>query len=365
MDQKIRLCTTPDGVHIAYAVCGKGPPLIWITHWITHVEYDCQSPVWLHWIRELSNYNTLVRYDERGCGLSDHDVDISSLEEWVIDLETVVDALGYESFDLFGACQGGAIAVAYAAKHPDRVRRLVFFGAYARGRLVQERSPEQVELDTSILNMIKLGWGRNNPAFRQVFTTLFMPDASEEQRSWFNDIQRKITSPDNASRFLYNSQTLDVTDLARQLRCPALVMHSTGDAMVPLFDGRELASLIPDARFIPLASNNHILLEGEPEWSRFKEELHHFLNSGESKGKTRGTENDFCCLTPREEDVLDLIAQGKSNAEIATQLYISPKTVRNHITNIFSKLNVRRRAEIIVRARDAGFGHSRIMSNGI
>jgi pimeloyl-ACP methyl ester carboxylesterase/DNA-binding CsgD family transcriptional regulator len=363
MRQQIRFCTTPDGIRIAYAVCGKGTPLIWITHWVTHVEYDCQSPVWCHWIKELSGHNTLIRYDERGCGLSDHDVDISSLKEWVIDLETVVDALGIEEFDLFGACQGGAIAVAYAVKHPERVRRLVFLGAYARGRLVQERSREQVELDTSILNMVKLGWGRNNPAFRQVFTTLFMPEASEEQRNWFNDIQQRIASPENASRFLYNSQSLDVTNLAPQIRCPTLIMHSTGDAMVPLRDGRELASLIPGARFVPLASNNHILLETEPEWTRFKDEVHHFLNAAESNGRSHKTENDFCCLTPREEDVLDLIAQGRSNTEIAKQLYISPKTVRNHITNIFSKLEVKRRAEIIVRARDAGFGRTRITSN--
>ena len=364
MHQKIRFCTTPDGIRIAHAVCGRGRPLVWISHWLTHVEYDCDSPVWCHWVRELSNHHTLIRYDERGCGLSDRDIGKNSLDEWVMDLETVVDALELEEFDLLGSCQGGAIAVAYAAKHPESVRRLVFFGAYARGRLVHERSPDQIELDSSILNMVKLGWGRNNPAFRQVFTTLLMPDANEEQRKWFNDIQQKISSPENASRFLYNSQRLDVTKLARQIRCPVLVMHCAGDAMVPLRDGRELASLIPDARFVPLASNNHILLESESEWSRFKQEIHHFLNTGKPNGKTHKRGNDFCYLTPREEDVLDLIAQGKSNMEIARQLYISPKTVRNHITNIFSKLNVKRRAEVIVRARDAGFGRSRIMSNG-
>ncbi|HKI46646.1 MAG TPA: alpha/beta fold hydrolase, partial [Balneolales bacterium] len=288
----------------------------------------------------------------------------STLNEWVTDLETVVDTLGLKEFDLLGSCQGGAIAVAYAVKHPERIRRLVFFGAYARGRLEHKRSPDQIELDASILNMVKLGWGRNNPAFRQIFTTLLMPDASEEQRNWFNEIQQKISTPENASHFLYNSQTLDVTKLAPQIKCPALVMHCAGDAMVPLRDGRELASLIPGARFIPLASNNHILLESEPEWSRFKEELHNFLNANASNGKVHKTGDGFYCLTPREEDVLDLIAQGKSNAEIARQLYISPKTVRNHITNIFSKLNVKRRAEVIVRARDAGFGHNKVISNG-
>lgn len=358
MRQEVRFCTTQDGIRIAYAACGKGRPLVWIAHWLTHVEYDCESPVWCHWVRELSNQHTLIRYDERGCGLSDRNVGKSSLAEWLIDLETVVDALGLEEFDLLGTCQGGTIAVAYAAKHPERVRRLVLYVAYARGRLLQDRPPEQVELDGTMFNMIKFGWGQNNPAFRHVFTTLFMPDAHEEQMNWFNDLQKITIAPDEAAQFLYNSVILDVSEDARKISCPALVMHCTGDAMVHLHDGKELASLIPGARFVQLDSNNHILMEDEPAWTRFMDELSDFLNRSNGNGKSGTLVNDFFCLTPREGDVLDLIAQGKSNAQIAEQLFISPQTVRNHITNIFSKLQVQRRAEVIVRARDAGFGHS-------
>jgi pimeloyl-ACP methyl ester carboxylesterase/tetratricopeptide (TPR) repeat protein len=275
--QHIRFCTASDGVRIAYATVGCGPPLVKAANWLSHLEFDSKSPVWRPWIRALSRDHTFVRYDERGCGLSDRAVDELSLDAWVRDLEAAVDALKLERFPLLGISQGGPIAIAYAARHPERVSHLILYGTYARGRALRELSePEREELDLMV-NMIRIGWGRNHAAFRQVFTSLFIPDGTPEQVEWFNELQRISVEPETAARMYMTFYKLDVRELAPRLDIPTLVLHGTQDRRIPFNEGRLLASLIPGARFVPLETRNHILLESDPAWPHFLREVRAFL----------------------------------------------------------------------------------------
>jgi pimeloyl-ACP methyl ester carboxylesterase/DNA-binding winged helix-turn-helix (wHTH) protein len=280
LGQRIQFCTAADGVNIAYATSGVGPPLVKPANWMTHLEYDWDSPVWRHWLRELSGERTLVRYDERGCGLSDRDADDLSFEAWVRDLETVVDAMGLERFPLLGISQGCAVAIAYAVRHPERVTQLVLYGGFAEGVITRARTPQELDEGTIVMRGIPLGWGHENPAFRMFFAARFLPEGTPEQMRWFSELQRVTTSPEIASRLLSTSATIDVTELAPQVRAPTLVLHATGDAAVPFDQGRLLAALVPGARFISLEGRNHILLEGEPAWTRFVDEVRRFLRSG-------------------------------------------------------------------------------------
>jgi pimeloyl-ACP methyl ester carboxylesterase len=277
IEQQIRYCTARDGVRIAHATIGSGPPLVKAANWLSHLEFDSHSPVWRHWIRELSRHHTLVRYDERGCGLSEWVVDEFSLDAWVRDLEAVVDALELERFPLLGISQGGPIAIAYTARHPERVSGLILCGSYARGRSHWNLSDRQREEGELLLRMISVGWGQDHAAFRQVFTSLFIPDCTPEQAHWFNELQRVSATPDNAARMVGAFHSLDVRPLAPRLDTPTLVLHGRGDLRVPFEEGQLLASLIPGARFVPLESRNHILLEGEPAWPRFLREVREFL----------------------------------------------------------------------------------------
>jgi pimeloyl-ACP methyl ester carboxylesterase len=277
VEQQIRYCTARDGVRIAHGTVGSGPPLVKAANWLSHLEFDSHSPVWRHWIRELCRHHTLVRYDERGCGLSDWRVEEFSLDAWVQDLEAVVDALQLERFPLLGISQGGPIAIAYAARHPERVSRLILYGSYARGRSHRNLSDREREERELMLRMITVGWGQDHAAFRQVFTSLFIPDATPEQAHWFNELQRVSATPENAARIVSAFDSLDVRELAPGLDTPTLVLHAAGDLRIPFEEGRLLASLIPGARFVPLESRNHILLESEPAWPRFLHEIREFL----------------------------------------------------------------------------------------
>jgi pimeloyl-ACP methyl ester carboxylesterase/DNA-binding CsgD family transcriptional regulator len=332
--QQIRFCASRDGVTLAFATMGQGPPVVRAAHFLTHIEHDIGSPVWRPWLRELSRDNTLIRYDGRGCGLSDQEVEDLSLDAYVSDLEAVVDSANLDRFALFGCSQGAATAIAYAARHPQRVTHLAIWGGYARGVLKRNPSVEQIKEAQMLTELIELGWGRENPAFRQMFTSLFIPDGNPEQVSWFNDLERLSAPPLVAAR----------------ISCPTLVMHARGDARVPFEEGRLVASLIPNARFVPVDGRNHILLEHDPAFSRFFSELHDFLHG--AKGAV------FPDLTPREREILELIAHGLDNLQIAARLTLSEKTIRNNVSQIFVKLAVDTRARAIVRAREAGFARS-------
>jgi pimeloyl-ACP methyl ester carboxylesterase/DNA-binding CsgD family transcriptional regulator len=357
MHQQIRFCTARDGVRIAYAVTGEGPPLVKAANWLSHVEFDWNSPVWHHWLVELSRNNTLVRYDERGCGLSDRDVEDFSLDAWVLDLETVVDSLKLERFPLLGMSQGASIAIAYAVRHPEKVSRLILYGGYARGLNYRELTPEQREELDVLIQLIKVGWGKEHAAFRQVFTTLFLPEGTPEQLRAFNDLERISTTPEIAARIVSGFQVIDVRDLAKQVAQPTLVLHAKDELRVPFEEGRLMAALIPNARLVPLESKNHVLLEDEPAWGRFLAEVRAFLGVGaEPQVPALATQPIFPELTKRERDILELIAQGLDNTQIAERLVVSPKTVRNHISHIFQKLRIKTRAQAIVLARQSGMG---------
>lgn len=275
--QQIRFCTTPGGHRLAYATSGSGPPLVRAANWMTHLDHDAESPVWRHWLDGLGNGRTLIRYDERGCGLSDWEVGPFDFEDWVLDLETVVDAVGADRFPLIGISQGAAVAVAFAARHPHRVSRLILVGGYARGRLVRARTPEALAAAALDLELARVGWGRDDPSFRQVFAAQFLPDASRHEWDRFDDLQRQTTSAENAVRFLETFAGIDITALAPAVRCPTLVVHSRDDHRVPLAQGRELATLIPGSQLVALASANHLLTATEPAWPRFLSELDEFL----------------------------------------------------------------------------------------
>jgi pimeloyl-ACP methyl ester carboxylesterase/DNA-binding SARP family transcriptional activator len=277
--QTVGFCRAADGIRLAHAVSGAGPPLVKAANWLTHLDYDWASPVWTHWWRELSRHHRLVRYDERGSGLSDWDVpDASySLDAWVADLEAVVDAQGHERFDLLGISQGGAVAVEYAARHPERIRRLVLYGAYAQGRLSRATSIDDVQLNELQCELARVGWGSDDPAFRQVFTAQFMPGGSKELWSDFNELQRRSTTAQNAARLLRLTGDIDVREAALRVRAPTLVLHARDDQRPPFAQGRLLAELIPGARFVALESCNHILLEDEPAWPVFLEQVEAFL----------------------------------------------------------------------------------------
>ena len=353
--QSLRFCTSADGTRIAVASIGSGPPLLRAAHWLSHVEHDLASPVWGPWLAELSRDRTYLRYDQRGCGLSDADVRDFSLDACVADLEAVVAASGLRRFPLIGMSQGGAVAIAYAVRHPEQVSHLVLIGAYARGALRRAVSDDQRLEAETLVRLIRLGWGRDNAAFRNVFTNQFIPGGTPAQHAWWNELERLTATPENAARTLEAFHEMDVTALAEQLRVPTLVLHSRGDARVPFDEGRRLAALIPEARFVPLQSDNHVLLSGEPAWPGFLAELRGFLGAGAAESLDGAASEG--ALTPAERDVLRGVAEGLDNAAIARRLGKSEKTVRNQVSSIFDKLGVRTRAEAIVKVRDrAGRG---------
>jgi class 3 adenylate cyclase/pimeloyl-ACP methyl ester carboxylesterase len=276
MTQEIKYCRASDGVRLAYATVGQGLPLVKTANWMNHLEYDWESPIWHHLLEGLARNHTLIRYDARGNGLSDWDVDELSLDAWVSDLETVVETNGIERFPLLGVSQGCAISVAYAARHPERVSHLILYGGFALGGY--KRSPGEQERRKAMGTLMRLGWGSDDPTFRQMFTSLFIPEGTKEQADWFNDLQRKTTSPECAARYFEVVNHFDVRELLPQVRVPTLVMHVRDDLIVPIDAGRQMAAGIPGARFIALPGRNHLFLKHEPANARFFEEINLFLS---------------------------------------------------------------------------------------
>jgi pimeloyl-ACP methyl ester carboxylesterase len=275
--QSIAFTRAADGIRLAYAVSGEGPPLVRAANWMTHLGYDIESPVWCHWVRDLSVGHTFIRYDERGCGLSDWEAGDFTFDDWVDDLESVVEALGLERFPLLGVSQGGAVAVAYAARHPERVTKLVLCGAYALGRAARAVSDAEKSAAALDLDLARVGWGRDDPAFRQVFAAQFLPDGSRADWAAFDQLQRRTTSSENAVRFLEQFATIDVREQARGVGCPTLILHSREDHRVPMHAGQELAALVPESRLVALDSKNHLLTADEPAWRVFRDEVAAFL----------------------------------------------------------------------------------------
>ena len=323
----------PDGVRLAWAKHGSGPPIVKAGNWLTHVEYDWESPVWHHWLQGLGEAHTFVRYDERGCGLSDRAPEELSLARWVADLESVIDAARLERFVLLGISQGAATAVAYAARHPERVERLVLYGGYARGRA--RRDEGERRRHEALVTVIRAGWADPDPTFRHLFSMLFLPEGSPEQLAWYDELQRRSAWPETAVRLYQARAAVDVRELVPRVAVDALVAHARDDRVVPFEEGRILASLLPRARLLPLASCNHILLPDEPAWHHFLAEFHAFLDQPAAP-----VSPELPALSNRELAVLELVASGLNNEEIASRLYISVRTVERHLSNIYVKLGV-------------------------
>jgi pimeloyl-ACP methyl ester carboxylesterase/DNA-binding CsgD family transcriptional regulator len=356
MNQNIRFCRTTDGVRLAYAVSGQGPPLVMSATWLTHLEHQWRSLAWRPWLDIFTGDHKVLRHDSRGCGLSDRDVGHLSFGSAVRDLECVIEAAAFRRFALVGACGGGAIAIEYAVRHPERVSRLVLYGTYARGPLRRTDQPDELEKGRVLLDLTRLGWGREDHAFLQIWASRYQPGGTLEYlRSW-SDQMRAATSADTAVRLLQIGWNTDVREAARKIRCPVLIVHPERDVVVPVEEGRLLASLIPDCRFVQLDSENHMLLADEPAWARLYAEVRDFLAEPASAAVASRNALPLGELTPRERSVLEGIADGLDNAEIAAWLCLSEKTVRNYITRLFDKICVEHRYQAIVLARDAGLG---------
>ena len=348
--QSIRYTTTRDQVRLAWASSGSGPSLVKAANWVTHLEYDWESPVWRHWIEFLSGHFSLVRYDERGCGLSQRDVPDVSDTHWLPDLEDVVDAAQpAEPFVLLGISQGACPALAFAAAYPEKVSQLVIYGGYVEGWARSSQS-NRVREGKALVELTELGWGRSDPVYRRLFTRYFLPDGREEQREWFDELCARSVHAKTAAQLLSIRGEANFSSVMSQVRTPTLIIHATGDRVSSFSQGQMLAAGIPGAEFLQVDSSNHILLEEEPAWEVFRQAVLEFTGvSGKAE-----TMRALSGLTGREQEILTQLAAGHTNAEIGAILFISDKTVRNQLTRIYEKLGVSNRAQAIVIARDNG-----------
>lgn len=342
----IRFVTSSDGVQIATARYGSGPLVLKAATWLTHIDRVAPASVQQALIDEFSATHTYVEYDTRGCGLSQRRVDDLSFESWVRDLEAVADTCGLdEPFTLLGFTCGAGVAVEYAARHPERVRNLVLFGGFATSYYSTSHPDPAVRREGDLmLELAAVGWGSSSPAFRQVFVSRFLPDASPAQWRAFDELQRETCSPDVAARYLQSLYGINVKEAAARVRCPALLLHPKGDQMVPFEQGRRLASLVPGARFVPLEGRNHIPLPTEPAFAAFLQEVRDFL------GTTGAVEGPPPRLTPRQAEVLRRIAGGETDKQVAAALSLSPRTVEMHVAAALKALGCRTRAEAVHRA---------------
>jgi len=348
-DNTIRFAHTADKVRLAWTVSGNGPSLVKAANWLTHLEYDLKSPVWRHWVDFFSAHFRYYRYDERGLGLSDHGVDDFSVATWTSDFEVVIEAARPQKpFVLLGISQGAGPAMTYACRHPEDVSHLVIFGGYMLGWGL--RDPEEASRREAVRQLARLGWGKPDPIFRRLYTKMFLPEGSDEQLRWFDELCARSTTPEIAARLMKEQGQADFREVPGQVGVPTLVLHCREDGVVPFAQGVDIAAQIRDAEFVQLDSRNHILMDDEPAWSRFKDAVLEFT------GRPAGAEDPvFGQLSDRERQVLAKVTEGLNNAEIAAVLFISEKTVKNHITRIFEKLDVKTRSQAIVLARDNGF----------
>jgi pimeloyl-ACP methyl ester carboxylesterase/DNA-binding CsgD family transcriptional regulator len=346
--QDIRFARSADGVQIAYAVHGSGPPLVVDACWLSHLQHDWQSPVWRHWLDDLGRIATVVRFDERGHGLSDRGVTDHSLEARVADLEAVVDHAGLDRFALLAMAQGGPVAIEYSVRHPDRVSRLVFYGSYSGAQAAA--SEEELELDAAFTALIRVGWKRPTPEFRRVFTSLMIPGGTEEQMRWIDDLQRTAVDAETAIVARQQRGATDATARLPELDLPTLVLHCRGDQMNPFAHGRHLAAGIRGARLVALESDNHIVLGDEPAWPVLLDELTRFLAPERERFVAEAADagpresDPVAVLSARELDVLRLAARGCDNDAIGAELFLSVRTVERHLQNAYAKLGLHGRA---------------------
>ncbi|MET0811605.1 MAG: alpha/beta fold hydrolase [Microbacterium sp.] len=336
--QDIRFARSADGVGIAYAVHGSGPPLLIDACWLSHLQFDWESPVWRHYLVELGKIATVIRYDERGHGLSDRGVTDHSLDARVADLEAVVEDAGLDRFALMAMAQGGPVAIEYAARHPERPTRLVFYGSYAGAQAAA--TPEELEMLAAFEALIRVGWARPTSEFRRVFSSMMIPGGTEEQMRWLDDLQARACDTETAVISRSQRQVTDSTPRLAELDLPTLVIHSRGDQMNPFHHARDLAVGIRGARLVGLDSNNHIVLADEPAWPAFMREMADFIEPDRRAPKADAAEDVASLISPRELDILRLAAAGHDNDAIAAELFLSVRTVERHLQNAYAKLGL-------------------------
>ncbi len=336
-DQEIRFCRSGDGTRLAYAVHGSGPPIVVASCWLSHLQHDWRSPVWRHFLDDLGAIATVIRYDERGFGMSDWEVSDFSLAARVADLEAIVAAAGLDRFALLGMSGGSAVALAFAIAHPDDVTRLVLYGTVCGIPL--DWAGDALAEEETYRSMIRVGWAKEDPVFRRVFTTRFIPDASEEQLRWFDELQRVSTSPQNAVASRIARQEVDIADDLHRITAPTLVLQATGDRSMTFDNAIEVTSRIDGSRLVALDSNNHILLADEPAWATFVDEVTAFLEPDRAAA-AQDEDGSITSLSGRELEVLRACADGHTNEEIATELGLSPRTIERHLSNVYLKLGL-------------------------
>ncbi len=346
LPNEVRFAHVASGARIAWAKNGRGPALVRVAHWMTHVEHDTSSPIWRPWLTGLGRRLQVIRYDERGCGLSGSDTVPLGLDAAFEELEAVIDATAIPRVALLGQSGAAAPAIAYAAKYPDRVSHLVLLGGYLSGLMHSNPDPDTVAFFDAKVRLVELGWGRNDPVVQQFFTTTMIPDATPEQAAALNDQQRRSCNGKRAAQIMQARARLDVSALAPLVRCPTLVLHGAGDQAVPIELGRAMAAAIPGARFETLATSNHIPLPGDGGFARFIEVVSDFVG-GESVQRI---------LAPREKDLAHAVADGLDNLQLAARLGIAEKTARNALSALYAKLGVEGRPQAIVLLRAEGFG---------
>jgi len=347
--QELRFTHLPSGARIAWARSGRGPALLRAGHWMTHLEYDTVSAMFRPWLERLGRSFTVYRYDERGCGLSGRDDVVPDLASSLEEITAVVAAAGLPRVALLGISGGAAPAIAYAARHPERVSHLVLLGGYSHGLLCRQLSAEQQAYLQAQAQLIELGWGVRDAPVQQFFTSTMIPDGTPEQVAALNEQQRRSCDAARAVSLFRSRLTLDVRAEIGGVQCPTLVLHAEGDAAVGIEQGRELAAAIPGARFESLRTRNHVPLAGEPAFERFCEAMAEFI------GTAGATADAGRAFTPRERELLALVARGCDNLQIAAQLGLAEKTVRNGLSSLYTRLGVEGRSHAVVRARELGF----------
>jgi len=346
--REVRFCTSRDGTQIAAAQSGVGSPvLVRAATWLTHIEQAPAGSFNAGLIDAFARHGSYLEYDTRGCGLSQRRVDDISFEAWLRDLEAVTDAYGHERFALLGFTCAAGVAVEYAARHPERVSHLILFGGFATSYHSTSHPDPAVRREGDLMvELAEVGWGKSTPAFRQVFVSRFLPDATPAQWAAFDRLQRETASPDVAARFMRAMFAMNVKESAAKVRCPTLVFHDKGDELVHFEQGRRLAALIPGARFVPLPGRNHVPFTHEPAWQAFVDESLAFI--GGAVPPTDGVAR----LTARQSEVLRLVAAGNTDKQIASRLRLSPRTVEMHVGNALRALGCRTRAEATHRAAE-------------
>ena len=348
--ESIRFCPSRDGTRIAYTVSGNGPPIIRLAGLFTHLEFDRDNWVWRPWLSLLGKGRTLVRYDARGSGMSDREGVRFSFERYIEDVEAVAAATGLRAFALFGIGGPAALAIAYAARHPENVTHLILHAAFTRGRIARATTAAQLDEIETIFKIISLGFDDEDPSRRQMITSQFLPDGTAEQLRQFGELLQVSSTPRNIVESLRAWYNADIRAQLPQIRCPALVLHPRAGFRVPLEEGRMVAQSIPGARLVPLRTRNTYLSENDPAWSQVIGEINGFLPAATERQVAGVLELD--ALTARERAIFEAVVQGLGNKDIARRLGISDKTVRNHLSSIFHKLDVNGRAQLIVRAHD-------------